>query len=136
MVMKTLQEARDNFENATTYIPERYRSGVMKADWQGPAGSEQAEKNFAAAMSEVTTKKLRQLGVRKASNTDWQNGCDTKGAPVIGERIKDALGKWEANFGPKYARVQNKVKALPPKGRDWRANINNRLIPVVEEWKK
>ena len=64
MVMKTLTEARENFENSTPYIPERYKSGVLKADWQPPAGSEVAEKNFAGAMGEVITKKLRQAGGR------------------------------------------------------------------------
>ena len=59
-----------------------------------------------------------------------------KGAPVIAARIVAALPEWEANFGPKYTRVQAAVKRLPPKTRDWRANITNRLVPVVEEWKK
>ena len=44
MVVKTIDEARANFENAIGYIPDRYASGVQKADWATPAGSEQAEK--------------------------------------------------------------------------------------------
>ena len=32
--------------------------------------------------------------------------------------------------------VASKVASLPPKTIDWRANINNRLVPVVETWKK
>lgn len=136
MVIKTKDEARANFEASIAYIPSRYESGVRKADWQGPAGSESAEKNYASAVQKAITDKSRQKGVRKVSNTDWQTAAVNKGAPIIGDRIRGALDKWAANWGPIYDKVGSKVAALPARTTDFRANINSRLVPVVEEWKR
>jgi hypothetical protein len=136
MVLKSKAEARANFEAAVAYIPSRYEAGVKKADWQTPASSEQAEKNFAAEMSKVISEKRRQAGVKAVSNADWQNAAVTKGAPIIGDRIRAALGKWEAEWGPMYDQVVSTVGTLPAKTTDWRANVNNRLMKVVETWRK
>lgn len=136
MVTKTKEEARANFEASIAYIPARYTAGVRKADWAGPAGSDQAETNYAAGVADAVAKKRRQAKVRQVSNSDWQAAAETKGAPIIGGRISAALGKWMANWGPIYDGVVSKVAALPPKTVDFRANINNRLVPIVEEWKR
>jgi hypothetical protein len=136
MVIKSKEEAKANLEASISYIPARYESGVRKADWQGPAGSEQAETNYASGVQAAIGKKSRQAGVRKVSNSDWQSAAIAKGKPIIGERIRGALGKWSTNFGPVYDAVAGKVSTLPPKTTDFRANINNRLVPVVEEWKR
>lgn len=136
MVLKTREEAKANFEAAIAYIPARYEAGVNKADWLGPARSDQAEKNYADAMSKAVANKSRQKGVSKVSNEEWRSAAVTKGAPIIGERIRGALDKWDAEWGPMYESVKSKVAALPPKTTDWRANINKRLVPVVETWRK
>ena len=136
MVVKTKEEARANFEASISYIPSRYEAGVKKADWQTPAGSDAAEKNYADGISKAVSKKLRQLGVRKVSNSDWQIAAATKGAPIIGDRIRLGLSKWTAEWGPMYDKVTAKVGTLPAKTIDFRANINNRLTPTVEEWKR
>jgi len=136
MVIKTKEEARANFEAAIAYIPSRYEAGVRKADWATPAGSDQAEKNYADAVSKAVAAKRRQAKIKEISNTEWQNAAVTKGAPVIGDRIRGALDKWASEWGPIYDRVAAKVPTLPSKTTDWRANINNRLVPIVEEWKR
>jgi hypothetical protein len=136
MVVKSKEEARANFEASISYIPSRYEAGVKKADWQTPAGSDAAEKNYADSISKAVAKKSRQLGVRKISNADWQMASATKGAPIIGERIRLGLAKWTTEWGPIYDKVAAKVGTLPAKTIDFRANINNRLVPTVEEWKR
>jgi hypothetical protein len=136
MVAKTKEEARANFEAAIAYIPARYEAGVAKADWATPAKSDAAEKNFADAMSKAVAAKSRQKGVANVTNEDWKNAAKTKGAPIIGERIRGALNDWVANFGPMYDQVVSRVATLPPKTLDWRGNINNRLVPVVDAWRK
>jgi hypothetical protein len=127
---KTLADARTNLETALTYIPDRYRVGVQRGDWESGATSEAAEKNYAAAMSAVLAKKLRQAGCRGKQDV-WRTGAVEKGAPVIADRIRMALGKYEANFGPVYNAVLSAVKTLPPRGIDPLANIDARLKPVV-----
>lgn len=136
MVMKTKDEAKANFEAAIGYIPDRYKSGVAKADWLTPAKSDAAEKNFADGVSKAIAAKSRQKGIAKLSNDEWKAAATNKGAPIIGDRIRGALDKWAANFGPIYDQVQSKVASLPAKTTDWRANINNRLVPTVETWRK
>jgi len=136
LVTKTKEEARANFEASISYIPARYQAGIRKADWATPAGSDQAEANYAAGVQDAISKKRRQTKVRNVSNSDWQGAAITKGAPIIGERIRGALDKWARNWGPMYDGVVSKVGTLPPKTTDFRANINNRLVPVVEEWKR
>jgi len=136
MVVKTKAEARANFEASISYIPARYEAGVAKADWATPAKSEAAEKNFADAMSKAIQAKARQKGVANVTNEEWRKAATEKGAPIIGERIRNSLGKWEAEFGPMYDQVVSRVATLPPKGTDWRANINTRLVPTVEAWRK
>lgn len=136
MVSKTKEEARANFENSIGYIPDRYRSGVSKADWLTPAKSDNAEKNYAAGVGAAVSGKFRQKAIASMSNEDWKTAAVNKGAPIIGDRIRGALDKWAANFGPKYDQVVARVAALPPRTTDWRANINSRLVPVVETWRK
>ena len=136
MVLKTKEEARANFEASIGYIPDRYRAGVSKADWIPPAKSDAAEKNFADGISKAISNKTRQKAIASMSNEDWRNGAINKGAPIIGERIRASLSTWAANWGPMYDQVASRVAALPSRTTDFRANINNRLVPVVETWKK
>jgi hypothetical protein len=136
MALKTKEEAKSNFEAAIPFISERYSRGVKRSDWATPAGSDVAEANYAKAITDAVAKKRRQAGVKKVSNTEWQNKAIGKGAPVIGDRIRAALGDWITTWGPMYDRVASKVAALPPRTVDFRANVNARLIPTVEEWKR
>ena len=136
MVVKTKAEARANFDAAVAYIPSRYEAGVAKADWLTPAKSETAEKNYADAVTKAVTDRARQKAIAAMTNEEWKSAAVSKGAPIIGTRIRDALSKWEAEWGPMYDSVVSKVAALPPKTLDWRANINTRLVPVVETWRR
>lgn len=136
MVHKTKSQAKANLEASISYIPERYTAGVQQADWFGPASSEQAEKNYGAAVSRAVAGKTRQKGINKTTNEAWKSAAVTKGAPIIGERLRASLGKWEAKWGPMYDSVISAVDALPPKTTDWKANINSRLVPTVAAWKK
>ena len=136
MVVKTKDEAKANFEGAIPYIPARYQAGVRKADWAGPAGSDVAEQNYADGVGKAIAKKTRQTEVKKVSNADWQEDAATKGGAIIGDRIRESLDKWSAEWGPIYDGVVSDVDRLPPKTTDWRANITARLVKTVESWKK
>lgn len=134
--MKTKEEARANLEASITYIPDRYRAGVGRADWATPAGSDQAERNFAEAMGKAIAAKRRQVNVKKVSNAEWQSRAVEKGSAVIGERIRASLDKQSARFGPIYDRVVVDIARLPARTVDFRTNITNRVVGTVESWKK
>ncbi len=135
-VPKTKEEARANFETAIPYIGSRYEAGVKRADWQGPASSDQAERNYAENVTKAVSEKSRQRKIQAMSNQDWQQAAAEKGAPIIGERVRMNLDKWARNWGPLYDQVVAEVGRLPAKTTDFRANITNRLVKVVESWKK
>ncbi len=135
-VHKTVDEAAENLDKAAAYIPERYKKGVGKADWAGPAGSDEAEANFAGAMTEVIAEKSHQKGIRETDNAFWQKQSADKGGAVIGARIKAAIPRYKTNIRDTMNAAIAASDAAPPKTRDWRENIANRLIPVVEAERK
>jgi len=132
VVHKTIAEAKKNLEESIPYIGTRYVTSVKRADWSGPAGSDQAEANFADGVAKAVAAKTRQKGVRLVTNADWQTAAAELGGPIIGERVRAGLTKYEANMGPVLDAMNAAADAAVPKGPDFRANITNRLIPVVE----
>ena len=136
VVHKTIAEARHNLEESIPYIGSRYESAVKKADWATNAGSDQAEENWAMGVSKAAAGKTRQKAIKLVSNSDWQTAAATLGGPIIGMRVKAGLTKYEANMGPILDAMNSAADAAPPKGPDFRANITNRLVPVVEAARK
>ena len=134
--MKTKEEASANLATSVAYIPDRYKAGISRADWQTKAGSDQAERNFAEKMSQVIAKKTRQAKIKLVSNSEWQSQAINKGGAVIGERIRGSLEKQAAHWGPIYDRVTSDVMRLPARTVDFRSNITNRVVGTVESWKK
>jgi len=132
MVHKTIAEAKKNLEEAIPYIGPRYKTSVLKADWATNAGGDQAEANYADGVSKAVAGKTRQKAIRLVSNADWQNSAANLGAPIIGERVRAGLTKYESNMGPVLDAMNLAADAAPPKGPDFRANVTNRLIPVIE----
>lgn len=134
--MKTKEEARANLETSLAYVEGRYKTGVGRADWATAASSDHAEANFASAMSKAIAKKSRQTAVKLVSNAEWQRLSMEKGGAVIAERMRGALDKQSAKFGPIYDRVVADVLRLAPRTTDFRTNITNRVVGTVESWKK
>jgi hypothetical protein len=87
-------------------------------------------------MSKVIAAKRRQTEVKKVSNAVWMEAAVNKGGAVIGQRVREALGKQSAAWNPIYDRVQADVLRLTPRTTDFRANISNRVVGTVESWKK
>ena len=134
--MKSLAEARINFESAIGTLGDRFIAGINRADWAGKAGSEQAEANYAAGVQKAVSAKSRQSGVKKVTNAEWQAAAATKGGAVIGTRVRESLDKWEANFGPVFAAVVADIQRLPARTTDAMSNIDMRLKPTVKSWQK
>jgi len=134
--MKTKEEARANLEGSLAYVEGRYKAGVGRADWATPAGSDNAERNFATAMANAIAKKTRQAKIKLVSNSVWQELAINKGGAVIATRMREALDKQAANWAPIYDRVVGDIARLPARTVDFRTNITNRVVGTVESWKK
>ena len=134
--MKTKEEASRNLEQSLAFVGDRYKVGVARADWATAAGSDQAESNYATAVAKAIAKKTRQMKVKQVSNSEWQSRAVEKGGAVIAERMRAALGKQAANWGPIYDRVVADIQRLAPRTTDFRTNITNRVVGTVEAWKK
>lgn len=136
MPPKTVSQARENLEDSTSFIAQRYRSGLQGAEWQQRAASESAEENYTQAMQEVLSENKRQDGVRDVSDSEWRQAAQEKGAPIIAERVRGALSKWEDNWGDKYQNVLSTLEGLPDPTTDPMTNVDQRLKPVVEAWQE
>jgi len=134
--MKTKEEARANLEQSLTYVGDRYKAGVARADWATAAGSDQAERNYADGVSKAVAGKRRQNAVKQVSNSEWQSRSVEKGGAVIADRMRGALDKQAAKWAPIYDRVVSDLQRLPPRTTDFRSNITNRVVGTVESWKK
>lgn len=132
MPRKDIRQAASNLEDSATYIPDRYKSGVQAADWKSKAASDTAEEKFSSAMQEVISDALRQAGVRDKDNSDWQNPAVEHGAAVIADRIRDAIGDYNSNFGPILDAMNSAAETAPEKTLDPMRNIDERLKPVVQ----
>lgn len=128
---KTIQQAVENLRQVAGLISVRYIQGINNADWQGPASSDQAEQNYGQGVQAAIASGSRREGILKVSNQAWQTASATKGGPVIGARITDALAKYQANFAPILAAMSTAAAGLPPRTTSASANIQNRLVPIV-----
>ena len=135
MTHKTIDIATKHLEDSLSLIRGRYEDGVRIADWKTPAGSEAAEKNYADGVTKAVAAKSRQKGIAGTSNEDWKNGA-MEGASIIAERIRNALPDYTKGFAPILSAMNSAADAAPPRTTDFRANINNRLVKVVEAAKR
>lgn len=131
---KPVEEARANLEASIPNIGERYAAGIRRANWADAASSDQAEQNYGTGVQRAIAAKTRQNAIRKVGNQAWQDAAVEKGAPIIGQRVRDSLNKYEQNFGQVYAGVVRMLGSLKPRTLDANANIDNRVKPVVKAW--
>ena len=130
VLVKPQGEITKNFQEGASRAPAKYKLGVQRADWSGPAGSETAEANYAAGVQEAAAKKSRQAGVMKIGNADWQRAAADKGAARIGPGMAASAGKQAANWAPYRSFLEG--LSLPDRTRNATENITNRSIPVAQ----
>ena len=130
---RTIQEATDNLRQVAQaqIIGPRYTAGINRADWQGPASSQQAEANYAAGVQAAVAEGRRVAGIRNISNGDWQRLCIQKGSLVIGQRIIDSIDKYTRNFGPILTAMNQAADAHHQRTASPTQHIQNRMVPVV-----
>jgi len=128
--VKPQSEITENFITGAGQAPARYKKGVARADWQTPAGSEEAESNFASGISEAVAAKSRQKGIQNISNAAWQQKASGPGAERIGKGMRDAAPKQAANWAESRAFLESVT--LPARTRNATENVQNRSIPIAQ----
>lgn len=131
MARKTIQNAMDNLRASTATIGPRYTIGIQGADWQGPASSDQAEQNWGTGVQRAIADGSRRTGILAVSNNVWQQLSISKGAAVIGQRVNDALDKYQRNFAPILSAMNQAASILPPRTASATQNVNTRLLPII-----
>ena len=132
MARRSIELAASHLDQSSGTIGQRFQEGVQGADWQSNAASAESEANFANAMQAAIADRSRQRGVERVSNETWRQASITKGAGVIGARVKAAVGKYRQNFGPVLSAMNQAAESAPPRTLNWQENITARLYPVVE----
>jgi hypothetical protein len=118
------------YTGAATTAASRYRDAFTRGvTWQAPASSDSAEANYATGVQNAIVKKSRAAGVRKVSDTEFNQAALSKGAPIIGTRITAAGDKQAQRFEPVRAALS--ALTLAPRGLDPDANIDNRVKPIA-----
>ena len=128
--VKSLSIAKENLRKAAPMIAERNKQGVRGAEWKENAASDDAEALWAAKVAEAAAAKRRQKAIEGVSNGEWRERAMTKGAQQISGAVAASVDKWEDNFRP-YAEALEAVD-LPARTADPIANVQNRVIPVVQ----
>lgn len=129
---RTAAEATANLQASLGTIGSRYEQGIKAADWADAASSNEAEENWIAGLQEAFGNNKRQNRIREVGDKFWRARSIDKGASALAAGIRASLGKYEQNYGQVLAAIQSTLQQLPPRSRDWRTNIEQRQIPVVE----
>ena len=129
--MKTVAQAKQNYEQSIGLVPERYRQGIGSADWKSGVSNEQANSNWKAGIQAAASADRWKRGVDMVSNEQWRAAALSKGANSIGEGMRMGSEKYRQNFEPVLSAIHAAVDALPPRTTDPSANIDARLKPVA-----
>lgn len=132
MARRSIEVAASHLDQSAGTIGQRFSEGVQTADWQSKAASTESEANFATAMQAAIADRARQRGVERVSNESWRQAAISKGAGIIGARVKASISKYRANFAPVLSAMNQAAESAPPRTLNWQENIQARLFPVVE----
>lgn len=127
MKVKAQSDIKKNYEQSTSIVTDRYKTGVQNGAWKDPALA--GQDLYVAKMQDPNVLGRRNKGINKVSDDQWRGAATTKGAPVIAARMKDASGKQASNFEPYRAALEGMT--LPAKTTDPAQNVMNRVTPIA-----
>jgi len=129
--VKPLEEIAKRYEESASVIPARYQRGVSAVtDWKSRAASPEAEELWKAKLQEAMAAERRRKSLERVSNEEWKRRATEIGAKRIGDGVRGAVDKQKRGFAPFHAALS--ALELPAKTADYRQNIDNRLVAVVE----
>lgn len=104
---------------------------TRRTDKVARMSSDDAQKNFEAAMKDPGVLKRRQTKLKKLSESDLDEAMRTKGAARYAEGTAASADKALDNVTPYLDEIDSIVAKLPARTRDARANVMNRVVPLA-----
>lgn len=132
MKVKSQSDIKKNYEQATSIVTERYKTGVADAQWKDAAIA--GQDLYETQMQNPTVLARRTKGINRTSDEDWKKGAIDKGSGVIAARMKNASGKQASRFEP-YRNALASMD-LPPKTADPATNVANRVTPIAVKFRE
>lgn len=129
---KTIDQARENYVQSISIVPQRYSQGIEGADWKKGVSNPAANENYKTGVQKAIADNSWKKGVDKVSNEQWKSMALSKGAQSISEGMRQGQEKYATNFSPILSAINSAVNSLPPRSTDAMNNIDARLKPVVK----
>ena len=104
---------------------------IKRTDKVARMASEDAQKNFEAAMKDPAVLKRRQTKLKKLSESDLNEAMRTKGAARYAEGTAAAADKALENVTPYLEEIDRIKTTLPARSRDPRKNVIDRVVPIA-----
>jgi hypothetical protein len=125
--VKSQSQIKTNYEQSTSIVTDRYKTGVAGASWKDDALA--GQDLYVARMADPNVLARRTAGINEVSDDEWRNNTITKGSGVIAARMKAASADQASGFEPYRAILQNMT--LPAKTTDPAQNVINRVVPIA-----
>ncbi len=127
-----LSELAENYKAGVAAKSSKWFAHASSATGVIAAGSsEAAEKNYNDHMQIVLSNKLRQKGLGKVSDGDYQAGVRAAGASGYSQGAQRKADKLVKKFTPFAATIDSTVASLPAKTADAATNVANRVTPIA-----
>src|SRR5258708_14977582 len=127
-----LAELADNSRNGVADKSDKWFNHASTASGVIAAGSsEAAEKNYSDHMAIVTQNKLRQKGLQKVTDADYQSGIRAAGASGYSQGAQKKADKLVKKFTPYAATIDSTVAGLAARTADASTNVTNRVAPIA-----
>ncbi len=104
---------------------------TRRTDKVAKMSSDAAQKNFEDAMRDPAVLKLRQSKLKKLSESELNEAMRTKGAARYAEGTAASADKALANVTPYLDEIDKIVPGMKARGRDPRANVMERVVPIA-----
>lgn len=104
---------------------------IARTDKVAKMSSDAAQSNYEAAMRDKKVLERRQKKLKGLSESDLNEAMETKGAARYAEGTAASADKALENVTPFLEEIDSITAKLPPRTRDPRQNVMDRVVPLA-----
>lgn len=124
---------KDDYVRGTSANADKLvRNYVKRTGKLDAASSDEAEALYAEKIQRAITRKSRQKGLNRISESDMNKGMEATGAAAYRNKTAAKVDKMMANVEPYLDALDDLEGRLPPRTADRMANLMNRAGLVVQ----